>query len=492
MPNTQADADSDRPGALLIAVALGLCALRLFVAGATGLVDDEAYYRLWSLAPSLSYLDHPPMVAWLIGAGRAVAGDTPLGVRLLGPTLLLLGTALIWRTALLLYGGKIARRAAWFVLAMPLLGIGGIIITPDLPSVAFSGLVVLGLIELERSGDANWWLAIGLFAGLGLLSKYTNLFLGATILIWILAVPGNTKWFRAPQLWIGGLVAAIVGSPVAIWNAEHDWASFAKQFGRVAHNARGGGSYISEFLGNFLALASPVIGVLAIVGLVGVTRAALAKRKSSDVLLAATIWPMLAYFLVHALHDRVDGNWPAPLYLPLAIAAALGLDAIRSERWREATYRTALTVGFVMIAFIYAHALHPLVTVGRDPTEQLRGWPAFGDAIDQKRREAGAEWIATSSYATTGQLAFAVKGRSEVAQLDQRLRYIFLPALAPGLVAKPALYVELQRRIDPELLKDKFGKVVPLGSLTRVNGTKDGATYQLFLVTDPPVPPLHD
>lgn len=184
---------------LLIAVALALTVLRLVVARNTGLVDDEAYYRVWSLAPALSYLDHPPMVAWLIGAGRAIAGDNQLGVRLLGPLVSLVGAAFLWRTALILYGPEVARRAVWFLLAMPLLAVGAVVITPDLPSVLFAGLAVWALAELDRSQNAKWWLAIGLFAGLGLLSKYTNLFLGGSIVVWLLATPENRKWFRAPS-----------------------------------------------------------------------------------------------------------------------------------------------------------------------------------------------------------------------------------------------------------------------------------------------------
>jgi hypothetical protein len=44
----------DRADNLLIAAALGLFVLRLGMAASTGLVDDEAYYRIWSLALSLS------------------------------------------------------------------------------------------------------------------------------------------------------------------------------------------------------------------------------------------------------------------------------------------------------------------------------------------------------------------------------------------------------------------------------------------------------
>jgi 4-amino-4-deoxy-L-arabinose transferase-like glycosyltransferase len=474
---------SDR---VLIAVALALFALRLVIAGNTGLVDDEAYYRIWSLAPALSYFDHPPMVAWIIAAGRAIAGDTVIGVRLLAPASLLLGAVLLWRTASLLYGTGTARRAVWLMLAMPLLAVGGIIVTPDVPSVLFSGMVLWGLAELDRSQNANWWLAIGLLAGLGLLSKYTNLFLGATIVIWLFAVPANSRWLRTPQPWIGALLAVSLASPVVIWNAEHGWASFAKQFGRVTHSGSAGSAYMFEMAGTFLGLASPLIAILAIAGLAQITRRAFASRKSADVLLTASVLPMLLYFIAHALHDRVQGNWLAPLYPPLAICAAVGLDAIVPERRRQAVFVIAIVLGFLVTVVIYAHALSPIqaVAVHKDPTEQMRGWSALADAIDEKRREAGAAWVATSSYATTGQLAFALKDRSEVVQLDERLRYIFLPALPQFLLAKPALYVELDRRVDLPLLRAKFRSVVPVGSLIRANGS-DGATYRLFLLSDP-------
>lgn len=473
---------------LLLAVALALTAIRLAVASYTGLVDDEAYYRIWSLAPSLSYLDHPPMVAWIIAAGRMIAGDTSLGVRLLGPIISLAGVAILWRTATLLYGPPIARRAVWFLLAMPLLAVGGIIVTPDLPSVLFAGMVVWAMAELDRSRNAKWWLAIGLFAGLGLLSKYTNLFLGGTILVWLLATPENRKWFRAPELWIGGTIAAIVASPVVVWNAEHGWASFAKQFGRVGHNGSAG-SYVLELVGGFAVLESPLIALLALAGFVGVLRGAFRERHRGDVLLASAILPMLIYFCIHALHDRVQGNWPAPLYPSFAMCAALGLEFV-PRAWRRAAFVLALALGFAMTGVIYAHALHPLFHSTKDPTEQMRGWPALADTIEKKREETGAAWIATSSYATTGQMMMGLKSRSAVAQLDDRIRYIFLPPLPESLVDKPALYVELQRRVQLPLLQRKFRKIKEVGTVKRANGAPGGATYVMYLVSDPIAPPL--
>lgn len=493
-PSSSPDPATGRPWYpfVLPATAVTLCAIRLLVAAKTGLVDDEAYYRIWSLAPSLSYLDHPPMIAWIIGAGRTIAGDTTLGVRLLAPILHLAGVALLWRTAFLLYGRNVATAATWMLLAMPLLAIGGILVTPDLPSVLFAGLVLWSLAELDHSENGRWWLAVGLFAGCGLLSKYTNLFLGATILLWLVTVPANRRWFRSPYPWLGGLIAGLLASPVVIWNAEHGWASFTKQFGRVTHNGTGGLQYLVEFAGAYLALASPVIAVLSIVGLARVVRDAIRTRASSDVLIAATVLPMLLYFLAHAFHDRVQGNWPAPIYPALAICAAVGLGAISSSTTRRALFVGATAIGFVMSAAIFVHAWTPVFAahVKREPTQQMRGWPQFAEAIERRRQDAHAGWVATTSYALAGQLAFALRNKADVIQLDERLRYEFLPTPSPAVLTQPALYIALKGKAAPELLRAKFAKVESLEPLKRDDGSAEGATYELYLVAAPPKPPL--
>ena len=64
--------------ALLIAA---LTAMRLVYAGVLDLRTDEAYYWTWSKESTLSFLDHPPGIAWLIRFGTAIFGDTNLCVR---------------------------------------------------------------------------------------------------------------------------------------------------------------------------------------------------------------------------------------------------------------------------------------------------------------------------------------------------------------------------------------------------------------------------
>ena len=486
---------ADRAAAVLIAAILGMALVRLWLAAALSLTDDEAYYRLWALAPAMSYLDHPPMVGWMIAAGRWIAGDSPLGIRLGAVLVSFVGPFVLWRTATLLFGPSIGRRAVWLALAMPLLAVGGVIVTPDTPSVLFWGLAGWALAELWASRNANWWLAVGLCAGLGLLSKYSNLFVGAGIVLWLAFVRPNWPWFRAWQLWAGGALALLLALPVLVWNAQHGWSSFAKQFGRVGHGQLTG-AYFAELVGGSLGLMSPLIAVLAVLGLVKVVRSATSAGDQPSALLAAGMLPFLAYLLVHALHDRVQANWMAPLYPSFAVCAAVALGGIAIPPRRGPRLGNlgtwAVAVGFLLSGLLYWHALHPFVQLPgqRDPTSQTRGWSELAAEIERLRVSRGACWVATSSYATTGQFAYHLKDKAPVAQLTERIRYIHLPGIDAATLGCPALYVELERRSAPAQLQERFRSVERLKNVTRSHGGVPIATYAVYFVNGPNADPL--
>jgi 4-amino-4-deoxy-L-arabinose transferase-like glycosyltransferase len=482
----QAGSGMDRPAAILLAAIVGLALVRAALAASIGLTEDEAYYRLWALAPAIGYLDHPPMVGWMIALGRWVGGDSPFGIRLPAILVSLLGPLFLWRTAAILFGPIAARRAVWIALAMPLLGVGGIIITPDTPSVLFWGLAGWALAELHASRNANWWLAVGAFAGLGLVSKYSNLFVGASILLWLSLFRANRVWFRSWQLWAGGTIAVLLAFPVVLWNSQHDWASFAKQFGRVAEGHGPTLVYLAELIGGSVALMSPVIAVLAALGFRRASRSAVAGDPAAALLVAGML-PFLAYLLVHSLHDRVQANWMAPLYPSFAVCAALALGFIeRPPRPGQAFGRLgrwALSIGLLLSGLIYWHTLHPLVGLAgqKDPTSQTRGWRQLAAEVERVRARTGACWIATSSYATTGQLAYELREKAPVVQINERIRYLHLPAPDAAVLKCPALYVELERRVDAGWLAGQFRTVTRLENLTRSHAGVALATYAVYL-----------
>jgi 4-amino-4-deoxy-L-arabinose transferase-like glycosyltransferase len=210
-----------------------LVLLRLVGAAWTPLTFDEAYYWIWSKHLAFGYYDHPPGVALVIRLGTMIAGDTELGVRLISILLALPMSFAVYRTAVILFGGQRVAATATILLNVTLMAaVGTLIVTPDSPLLVASSFVLFFLAKVLETGRGAWWLAVGAAAGLALLSKYTAMFFGPAILIWLASVPKLRRWLISPWLYLGGFVALIVFSPVILWNADHQWVSFIKQLGR--------------------------------------------------------------------------------------------------------------------------------------------------------------------------------------------------------------------------------------------------------------------
>ena len=184
---------------------LALVVLRLVAAAWTPLTFDEAYYWMWSKHLAGGYYDHPPAVAFVIRAGTMIAGDTELGVRLVSILLALPMSYAVYRTAAILFGGERVAATATILLNVTLMAaVGTLIVTPDAPLLVASSFVLFFLAKVLETGRGVWWLAVGVAVGLALLSKYTALFFGPAILIWLVAVPKLRRWLISPWPYLGG------------------------------------------------------------------------------------------------------------------------------------------------------------------------------------------------------------------------------------------------------------------------------------------------
>ncbi|MFM9859015.1 glycosyltransferase family 39 protein [Pseudoxanthobacter sp. M-2] len=487
------------------AVVAALTLVRLAVAGYAPLTEDEAYYRLWALHPAFGYLDHPPMVAWWMAGGMAVAGDTALGVRLVSVLSVMVGSLALWRSALIVAGdaATAARAVIWFNATL-LVGIGSVVATPDQPATLFWGLALWAVLEKVRSGDGRWWLAVGLFAGLGLQSKYSTLFLGAGLVLWLVVSAERRRWLADPWLWAGGLLAVLLFAPVIAWNAAHDWASFEKQFGRAAAS-EWTLAYLPELLGGQIGLLGPLMVPFVVAGLWLAGRRRTASGGSAEAdgageagrsLLVLSSIPFALYLLVHALHDRVQANWPAPLYpafalIAAAAAARTGDLSGRTGRMLSALRAWVAPVGIATGLVAFLLLMHPsgFGLAGLDPARRYRGWDAAAAEIEAKRVEVGAAWIATGAYGPTAMLSWELKD-VPVVQLDERLRYAAAPPPSADLLARPGLLVLRERAGETERLTARFRFVEPLGTVTRRADNATVARYALFRVSDPVGDPL--
>jgi 4-amino-4-deoxy-L-arabinose transferase-like glycosyltransferase len=416
-----------------ILVLAALAALRLIAAATIPLSADEAYYRVWAHALAFGYPDHPPMVAIMIRAGIAIAGDTQLGIRLLGPIAALLGSLLLVQAGVYLaesHGATAMQarqagwRAAWLLNATLLCNAGAVIMTPDTPLLLGWTGCLAAIARAIRTGRASWFLAGGACAGLSMDSKYTAGLLAPALLAWLIAVPEARPLLRRWQPYAGAALAIALFAPVFAWNAAHHWASFARQGGRGQdfHLARAG-QYLAELLGAQLGLATPLLAIVFCVGVVRCARNGAWRRPASGLLLAVTALPALV-FLQHALGGRVQANWPGVIYPSAALAAALTLVPF----WRA----SALLGAALSVAILLQAAAAPFALPRRLDFTLIRlaGWDDLARAADRARAACGAGFIAADEYGLASELAFHLS--APVLAVGARWSDVALPRAAPG------------------------------------------------------------
>jgi len=485
-----------------LAVVLATFAAKAFVALSVGLDGDEAYYALWAAHLAPGYLDHPPAVALMTALGQLIGGDTLLGVRLLPLLAGIAVLAALYRTGRLLVPGRAAAAlaVAWYCLSLQ--GAVNFVATPDAPSTLFWTLSLWAAAEAVSRSRPNWWLVVGLLAGAGLASKYTNAWFGIGLVLFLFATSEGRRQLGRWQVWAGGVLALLVFSPVLWWNYQHGWASFLFQGSRVVSFDETFGRLVSEFVISQAAAMGPVL-LLCALATIGGFFLGYGKRAGAQLALPVlTTLPLLAYFLFHALHARVEVNWLQPVAPVLALLGAAFVCLLPPRplgRWIVAGSSVLqLAFGLALIGFAYVQAVyHPLDLGYADRTRMLRGWDKLAAEIRQVADETGAQVIWTDgNYRLTGELFFygrAVGDARPVRDIAPHLRYDFLPSASRYPTAAPAvLVVSVESPAAAEALppRQEFSSTRLVTVLKRDEGAGRGEDYYAVLAVSGPTSAL--
>src|SRR5579862_4445373 len=426
-PGPSPDALPPRPGLLRSLPSWPVCvaaaaALRAVAVLGLPILPEESYHWLYSQHPALSYYDHPPMVAWLIGLGCSVFGDTVLGVRLF-PWLCSVGTAAAaaW-TARRLFGPAAASWTAILIALQPVTLFASSFGFPDAGMLFFWALGLAFVIQALDSGKGAWWLAAGAALGAGMLSKYTAAFLGASLLLYLVTTPKDRFWLKTPWPYLGAVVALLVFSPVIVWNATHDWASF--KFQSVGRLQEGRSSsretsplaplvsalmYVLLQLGSVVPLTFPVAGVAVVQGF--------RSRTPVHRFLLCLSLPLLGFFFCVGVTRSTHAFWPLPAWIALSIlmAEVLAHGEGRIAAFYGKAWPILAGVTVAAMALGLAHAVRPLP--GIPPIRSYRGWKDIASRAAGMRAglPAGSFTLGVGRrYLCASQLAFHLRAPAEV------------------------------------------------------------------------------
>lgn len=465
-------------------ILLGFAVLWGLAIGFIGLAADEAYYWTWSKNLQWGYYDHAPMIAWWIRLGTSIFGDTNFGVRALGPLAMMASAMALWRTVDLLTDRTKANICALVFCSIPMVWGNAVIVTPDTPAMLFWALSLWAVAERLASGNRNWWLLVGLFAGFGLLSKYSILFLGAGLFLCIVTSKDLRRDIFSWQLWLGGVIALLLFAPVVQWNASYDWISFSKQFGRIGETKNYDPRYLPELIGAVFFLFFPGTVIFAVIGIFHFWKSKSKELSVSAHLAVMTSLPFILYLIWHAQFARVQGNWPAPLCFAMVLALANILTVPNYKKFVNGLAPVGMAI--MVLVFIYAGSPVGFIQGNADKTNQMRGWDEFGAKVLNVALSQNTKWIATNSYTLTASLRWALRNQPKaipVVQLTERSRYTFEAQPEANLLKEPAIFIA-NSLADHSFLTDRFSKTTPIPPVKRgIDGQAEA--YQLILISDP-------
>lgn len=435
----------------------GFLFFRLLYIGLPQLAPQEAYYWNYSRHLALSYFDHPPLHAWLIWLSTRL-GTSEFTVRLFAP-LCAFGTAYFcFLTGKLLFSARIALFFVVTLNAILIFNIGSVILTPDVPLLFFWTLSLYLFARIVTEGKG--WYPLGICLGLSMLSKYTAIFIPISIILFLILSKEHRFWFVRKEPYLAVILSLLAFSPVLIWNAMNEWASFAFQTSRRVGEL--GGISVRDFLaylGSQIGVVSPLIYGAMVYALIKLGIEVLKtwrffadvqndpclalssrggnlshpnapligegkKKDKVDLLLLAWSVPIILFFTLVSFKYWVKMNWPTPGYVPAILAGVTliidgtknkeraGKDPALREGRKKWVGLTSLILGFIFVWLGYASPFLP-ISLGKG--EALYGWKEFASTVEAVRQKMDADKtiIIGYEYKTASELAFYLPDRPE-------------------------------------------------------------------------------
>jgi hypothetical protein len=292
--------------------------INLIQANFTLLLDDEAYYWMFSRHLDWGYFDHPPMVAFFIKIGYSLF-ENELGVRLLAVLSQVIMLRVIWQ--MITIPDKENYTWAFFLLAfsLPMFQIYGFFITPDVPLLLFGSLTLLAYQHFKKTPNLQNILFFSISAAALMYSKYH----GALFLIFIIA--SDWKLLLQPKFYLVGVLAILLFSPHLYWQYINDFPSV--QYHLSDRVNRQEWWFIPEYIGNQLLIYNPMMWFIFIPIFIKNTRKTLFTKgvnfKKTNYYI---LYGFLGFFFLTTLKMRhIEPQWTILIVIPLIIIVFEGL-----------------------------------------------------------------------------------------------------------------------------------------------------------------------
>lgn len=440
----------------------------LILNGSINLGPDEAQYWTWSQLLDWGYYSKPPAIAWQIGLGTQLFGNTELGVRVMS---IFIASGLSIAVYALARSCQLAPSTAFWAgvtMALTPLGMmasflaitdGGMVLCWTLACIIFAT-------ALTKQRHPSYYL-------LGFVLLCGALFKWPIYLFWIFVFGFMPFYpFLISMHAVGGFLLSLLGLlPSLIWNSSHDWVTFR----HVASTVSGDQSHTTAFFkGNFweflvaqAGLLSPILFALLV--LAGIQLYKKRHELTGSLLFCGIVcFSTILVYATMAFFQKMQGNWADYAYpTGIIILCWYACEVTKTgKRWLKAgVILSVLLCGIIFsITYIQAHSLFNRFEIPYkiNPFKHNVGWNRISTILQEAGYDPKREFLFGDKYQISSLLSFYGPQQQRAYFLNihgiRHNQFSFWPSMAEEQLGHTGYFVWAENM--PHLQKELEEKII--------------------------------
>lgn len=363
---------------VLLALVIGRLLLALVGNGHLGFHRDELDFLDNARTLDWGYVAYPPITPFLARAGLELIGPSVLGMRFIPALAQALSMVLVALMVRDLGGGRWAIVVGTVAAAIsPVAMSAGMFFGYISFDFLFWVIVLWSFTRRLRTGDPRWWLVVGLGIGLGMMTKYTMVFLVLAVVAAVF-LTSLRRDLRSPWLWGGVGLAVLIFLPNLLWQVKHNFITL-DYLRSINARDQAWGRTQAFWLDQLYISNNPATVWLTLIGLGSLAVGTLKRYRA---LAWVTVVCVLAIGLL-----RGRGYYTGPLYTAGIAAGAVwceqALQRLRPQvaQWSRRGVAALLVLGTVAAVGLAlpvtppTSPLWPVVSEINDVPSEMVGWP---------------------------------------------------------------------------------------------------------------------
>ncbi len=364
---------------ILIFVACIRFVIHLLANNQYGFHQDALAFLANGQALDWGYVAYPPLTPLLGRIGLELFGPSLVGIKAFAAGAQCIAMVFTGLMAKEFGGGRMAQVVASVAAGIGIMSLG---MSTLFQYISFDYLwwvlIFYCLIRLLKTENPRWWIGIGTFIGLGMITKYTMAFLVVCLVVVVLITPKLRRDLTSVWLWVGVGLSILIVLPNIIWQIQHnfitlDFLSFISA--RDQGLGRSDGYFAQQFYVNLNPVALPLF-------LAGIYFYFTEQGKPFRPI-------VYLYFAILILFAIARGRfyYAAPLYpMIIAAGAVVGVGWMRSKTPVAQRRISRVAIALLIIgAGIGAFLFMPIAPVGS------AAWTIADDIHDNYTDQIGWE-----------------------------------------------------------------------------------------------------